>query len=55
VITATLKRHHGRYNVAFCDAHVETIHREKLFLRTDNALRRWNNDHEPHADLLHPF
>jgi hypothetical protein len=26
-----------------------------LFARTDTALRRWNNDHEPHEDLLHPW
>ena len=55
VIRATLKRHSGRYNVVFCDGHVEGIPRVKLFEPADRALRRWNNDNEPHADLLTPF
>jgi prepilin-type processing-associated H-X9-DG protein/prepilin-type N-terminal cleavage/methylation domain-containing protein len=55
VIEATLKRHGGRYNISFCDGHVEGIHRDALFRRTDEALRRWNNDNQPHADLLYPF
>lgn len=55
VIDATLKRHGGRYNIAFCDGHIESIHRDVLFQREDRTLRRWNNDNEPHADLLHPF
>jgi prepilin-type N-terminal cleavage/methylation domain-containing protein/prepilin-type processing-associated H-X9-DG protein len=52
VIQATLKRHDGRYNVAFCDAHVEGIPRQKLFQPVENTLRRWNNDHEAHADQM---
>jgi prepilin-type N-terminal cleavage/methylation domain-containing protein/prepilin-type processing-associated H-X9-DG protein len=55
VISATVRRHQGRYGVAFCDGHVEGIRREKLFEPSDAALRRWNNDHEPHEDLLHPW
>ena len=55
VISATLKRHDGRYNIAFCDGHVEGIKREHLFERNDDALRRWNIDNEPHADKLHRF
>lgn len=55
VISATLKRHRGRYNISFCDGHVEGIHRDQLFRKTDEELRRWNNDNEPHADLLYPF
>jgi prepilin-type N-terminal cleavage/methylation domain-containing protein/prepilin-type processing-associated H-X9-DG protein len=55
VISATLKRHKGRYNIVFCDGHVESIRRHKLFEETDHALRRWNNDNEPHSDLLTRF
>jgi prepilin-type processing-associated H-X9-DG protein len=55
VIRDTLKRHKGRYNIVFCDGHVEGVKRDDLFRKTDDALRRWNNDHEPHADLLTPF
>ena len=52
IIQATLRRHDGRYSIVFCDGHVEGIYRDKLFEQSDTALRRWNNDHEPHADLL---
>lgn len=52
VVSATMKRHHGRYNIAFCDGHAETIRRDDLFENSDRALKRWNNDNEPHADLL---
>ena len=55
VIKATLARHSGRYNIVFCDGHVEGIRRDKLFEKSDDALRRWNNDNEPHADMLTPF
>jgi prepilin-type N-terminal cleavage/methylation domain-containing protein/prepilin-type processing-associated H-X9-DG protein len=55
IIAATKKRHWGRYNIAFCDGHVEGVHRDVLFRKGDTELRRWNNDHEPHAELLHPF
>lgn len=52
IIEATLRRHSGRYNVGFCDGHIESIPRLRLFERSDSALRRWNNDNQPHADLL---
>ena len=46
------KRHERRANVTFCDGHVESIRLEHLFGRTDQYLRRWNNDNEPHSDRL---
>jgi prepilin-type N-terminal cleavage/methylation domain-containing protein/prepilin-type processing-associated H-X9-DG protein len=52
VIQATLHRHNGRYNIVFCDAHVEGVRRDFLFQQSDVGLRRWNNDNQPHADLL---
>ncbi len=55
IIRATLARHNGRYNIAFCDGHVQGIARNALFLQTESALDRWNNDHEPHANLLVRF
>jgi prepilin-type processing-associated H-X9-DG protein len=55
IIKGTLRRHYGRYNVGFCDGHVEGTPRDVLFQRTDAALSRWNNDHEPHAGLLNRF
>lgn len=37
-------------NVLFCDGHVDQIARRRLYAATDDARRRWNNDHEPHRD-----
>lgn len=54
VIEATRRRHNGRYNLAFCDGHVESIKDEHLFRESDTALKRWNNDNQPHADQLMP-
>ena len=48
----TKRRHRGRYNITFCDGHVEGVKRELLFDRADSNLRRWNNDHEPHGDII---
>lgn len=45
-------RHHGgRVSVAFCDAHGEAIKLGWLFTnRSDEAVRIWNKDNEPHQD-----
>ena len=53
IIRAVQQRHRGRYNVGFCDGHIESIPRLKLFSRADEALRRWNNDNRPHRNLLY--
>jgi prepilin-type processing-associated H-X9-DG protein/prepilin-type N-terminal cleavage/methylation domain-containing protein len=48
-------RHRGRYNVLFCDGHVEYTPFDELYLWRDDKLRRWNNDNLPHRDALpHP-
>ncbi len=54
ILRATDQRHRGRFEVVFCDGHAERIRHRDLFLESDSALRRWNNDHEPHEDLLVP-
>ncbi len=42
-------RHGGRWNVGFCDGHVENLLPIQLFdLRQDNVAKRWNSDHQPH-------
>ena len=46
-------RHQGRLNVVFCDGHVESPTLQVLFEDTsDDALSRWNRDHQPHRDRL---
>ena len=52
VIRAVTRRHTGRYNIVFSDGHSEAIRRDVLFRETEDSLRRWNNDNEPHAELL---
>jgi prepilin-type N-terminal cleavage/methylation domain-containing protein/prepilin-type processing-associated H-X9-DG protein len=49
------KRHRGKLLGVFCDGHVTPFKvRSLLFDHSDDALRRWNNDHEPHRELLPP-
>jgi prepilin-type processing-associated H-X9-DG protein/prepilin-type N-terminal cleavage/methylation domain-containing protein len=48
-------RHQDKANVVFCDGHVESPKLKFLFEDTsDEALSRWNRDHEPHRELLQP-
>jgi len=46
------RRHNGRFNIWFCDGHVEAIRLQTLV--SDHNLKRWNNDNLPHLDLLSP-
>ena len=49
-------RHGGRWNVVFCDGHVENLTMERLFdFRRENVLKRWNRDNLPHRELIRPF
>ncbi len=48
-------RHQGKANVVFCDGHVESPTLQFLFADTsDDALSRWNRDHQPHREKLSP-
>lgn len=48
-------RHQGKANVAFCDGHVESPSLKFLFEDTsDDALSRWNRDHQSHREKLSP-
>jgi prepilin-type N-terminal cleavage/methylation domain-containing protein/prepilin-type processing-associated H-X9-DG protein len=48
-------RHQGKANVVFCDGHVESPTLNFLFTDTsDEALSRWNRDHQPHRERLLP-
>lgn len=47
------RRHDARFNVLFCDGHVETLKISSVFtLRSDDVLARWNNDDQPHRELI---
>ena len=43
--------HHYRFNKLLCDGHVESENYSKPFLATDEYLRRWNVDNEPHREV----
>ncbi len=45
------RRHNGRFNIWFCDGHIESLRYLVLVSRADDKLRRWNNDHLPHEEL----
>jgi prepilin-type processing-associated H-X9-DG protein len=52
---AMKRRHAARWNVVFCDAHVESLRIEELFdNRKISVLQRWNRDNNPHPELLTP-
>jgi prepilin-type N-terminal cleavage/methylation domain-containing protein/prepilin-type processing-associated H-X9-DG protein len=53
-VQAMQQRHNNMQNIVFCDGHVEAIKEDKLYDKSETALRRWNNDHQPHLDLLLP-
>jgi prepilin-type N-terminal cleavage/methylation domain-containing protein len=44
--------HHARANRAFVDGHIEPEDMRATFKATDNQLRRWNVDHQPHREYL---
>jgi prepilin-type processing-associated H-X9-DG protein len=46
-------RHGGRLNLLLCDGHVDSPTTQFVFEdKTDEALSRWNRDHQPHRELL---
>jgi prepilin-type processing-associated H-X9-DG protein len=46
------RRHGGRYNVAFCDGHIENLKTNALFTTDMTVLKRWNYDNVPHPNEL---
>ena len=48
-VKAIAQRHSGRWNVGFCDCHVENLRAKELFgIRNPAVASRWNNDNQPH-------
>lgn len=52
IVAATQKRHRGQFNVQYVDGHAAAIPAAILFGKGDDQLRRWNNDHQPHLNIL---
>ena len=46
------RRHNLRFNVLFCDGHLETLRIDDLFTPRPDVLSRWNNDNQPHPELV---
>jgi prepilin-type N-terminal cleavage/methylation domain-containing protein/prepilin-type processing-associated H-X9-DG protein len=44
------KRHGARWNIGFCDGHVENLRRQDVFnLNSPEQMKRWNRDNQPHS------
>jgi len=52
---ANRQRHGRRWNVGFCDGHVENLRTTDLFNLSNSVVAmRWNNDHHPHNEGWFP-
>ena len=50
MVSAYQHRHGGKWNVSFCDGHVESLAPRALWgLNNPSVARRWNRDHLPHV------
>ena len=48
-VQASLQRHGGRWNMGFCDGHVESMRAKDLFDSLNaNATKHWNTDDQAH-------
>jgi prepilin-type N-terminal cleavage/methylation domain-containing protein/prepilin-type processing-associated H-X9-DG protein len=47
---STRARHNTKFNVLFCDGHVEAFRPSKLFGQNDAAMSRFNTDHKSHRE-----
>ena len=49
----TRQRHGGRFNITFCDGHIEDLKPQNLFdVRKAEVLKRWNRDNLPHREKM---
>ncbi len=54
-VRAMKRRHNGRWNIGFCEGHVEALQPIDLFdTRNPLVTQRWNNDHLPHTPSVLP-
>ena len=53
---AMRQRHGGRWNIGFCDGHVESLRTGDLFSLSNSVVAaRWNNDHQSHNQGWFPY
>lgn len=45
-------RHRGQFNIDYVDGHASAIRPRALFDKSDDGLRHWNNDNQPHSNIL---
>jgi prepilin-type processing-associated H-X9-DG protein/prepilin-type N-terminal cleavage/methylation domain-containing protein len=48
-LSTARQRHNDRFNILFCDGHVETLKRDQLFSTKDAVTMRWASDGNPHS------
>jgi prepilin-type N-terminal cleavage/methylation domain-containing protein/prepilin-type processing-associated H-X9-DG protein len=48
LLAAQNQRHGGPFNAVFADGHTGAFKVKKLFGLTDDSMRRWNKDNQPH-------
>jgi prepilin-type N-terminal cleavage/methylation domain-containing protein/prepilin-type processing-associated H-X9-DG protein len=49
------RRHNGRWQIVFCDGHVDGLKTGQLYdFRQVEVRQRWNKDHEPHPEIKLP-
>lgn len=53
-VNAARKRHGSKSNIVFCDGHVEGLKFTRLYANQESQLKRWNNDNQPHTNLISP-
>jgi prepilin-type processing-associated H-X9-DG protein/prepilin-type N-terminal cleavage/methylation domain-containing protein len=54
-VRAMNQRHNGRWNITFCDGHVESVKPSNLFtFQNSSLMQRWNIDHQPHNGMAIP-
>jgi prepilin-type N-terminal cleavage/methylation domain-containing protein/prepilin-type processing-associated H-X9-DG protein len=43
-------RHQDRFNLLFCDGHIEAIKSRNMYEPSESFRRRWNYDNDPHPE-----
>jgi general secretion pathway protein G len=52
LLAAVRRRHSGRWNVLFCDGHIEDLTTSKMFSKKAEVLQRWNRDNDPREEQV---